>query len=295
MKTICITGAAGFISGHVIEEAHKRGYKVISNIRREDFETRPEHLKDVELYTVDGRDKVGMRAMLEKVDGVINLQGILGTKHVDNPREFYENNVFSALNVYDACLEFKIPVVQIGVGNYFEHNNYSNSKVAAERDLLMYAKFRGLKGNVVRGLNVIGERQKVKNTGKIAPTFITKALKGEDIQVYGGKNNCSIMDIIYVKDIANILLDVLEDISEGIVMTGTVVEAGQGIGYSVYEIAEMIIALTKSKSKIIEVPMREGESERSQVVAKNPYPYKYTPLEVALTKTIDYYKNNLNA
>lgn len=287
MKKIFITGGLGFIAGHTIEEAKSRGYRVVTNERRVDSAL-PEYLKDVEIYQIDGRDKIGMRSIIEKVDGVINLQGILGTKHIDNPREFYENNVFSALNVFDACTEFNIPVVQISVGNYFEHNNYSNSKVAAERDLLMYTKFKGMKGNVVRGLNVIGERQKVKNTGKIAPTFITKALNNEPIEVYGGKDNCSIMDFIYVKDIGNILLDVLEKETYG-----NVYEAGQGVGYSVYDIAEMVISLTASKSKIIEVPMREGETERSRVIAQEPYPYNYTPLKEALTKTITYYEDRL--
>lgn len=289
MKTIFVTGGGGFLASHTIERLKEKGYKVITNMRFLPFEL-PEYLIDVELYFIDMRDKVGIRSIIEKVDGVINLAGILGTKNVDNPREFYENNVFGALNVYDACLEFKVPVVQIAVGNYFETNNYSNSKTAAERDLLMYTRFRGLKGNVVRGLNVVGPRQKVKNTGKIAPTFITKALNNEDITVYGGKDNCGLMDFVYAKDIAAILVEVLENTNDE--SKGNIYEAGTGEAYSVYEVAETIIKLTNSKSKIVEVSMRAGESNRSKVVAINPYPYQYTPLEEMLNETIEYYKTH---
>lgn len=290
MKTIAVTGGLGFIAGHVIELAQKKGYKVLTNVRTTNLGVYPDYLQECHIYDIDIRDKVGIRSMLEKADGVINLAGILGTKNIDNPREFYENNVFGALNVYDAALEFNIPVVQIAVGNHFETNNYSNSKTAAERDLLMYAKYKGLKGNVVRGLNVIGPRQKVKNTGKIGPTFITKALNNEDITVYGGKDNCGLMDFIYVKDIAAILLEVLENTNEQ--NKGNVFEAGMGKEVSVYEIAEMIVRLTYSKSKIIEVPMRAGESNRSRVVAEHPYPYNYTDLETMLDNTIQYYSKN---
>lgn len=294
MKTVLITGGNGFIAGHTIEAALKRGYKVITNVRGDSYPAASASSTyllhtDVTLYHTDSRDKVAMRSLIEQVDGVINLAGILGTKHVDNARDFYENNVFSALNVFDACSEFGVPVVQIAVGNHFETNNYSNSKTAAERDLLMYTRFKGLKGNIVRGLNVIGPRQKVRNTGKIAPTFITKALTGEPLQVYGGKDNCGIMDCLYVKDIANILLDVLEKDTYG-----NIYEAGTGVGIPVWEIAEAVVRLTGSKSEIQEVPMRAGESNRSVVVAKDPYPYNYTPFEEVLKETIKYYKDEPN-
>ena len=285
MKRILVTGAGGFIASHTIEVLQAKGYEVVSNTRHTLDEN---YLKDVQIYYIDSRDKTGMRAIIETVDGVINLAGILGTKNTSNPRDFYENNVYSALNVFDGCAEFDVPVVQIAVGNYFETNNYSNSKTAAERDCLMYARYRGMRGNVVRGLNAFGEGQKVKNTGKIIPTFITKALNNEDLEVYGGKDNCGIMDMIYVKDLAGILVDVLVKTDNG--FNAQVYEAGTGIGIPVHEIAEKIIGLTNSESVIQSVPMREGESNRSTVIAQNPYAFNYTDFDFALAKTIMHYK-----
>lgn len=286
MKRVLVTGGGGFIASYTIHALKSQGYQVVTNMRYTPA-TLPPYLQDVDIYYVDSRDKVGMRALIETVDGVINLAGILGTKNISNPRDFYENNVFSALNVFDACTEYNIPVVQIAVGNHFETNNYSNSKTAAERDCLMYAKYRGMRGNVVRGLNAFGGGQKVKNTGKIIPTFITRALNNEPLQVYGGKDNCGIMDMIYVKDLASILVDVLIKTDNG--FNAQIYEAGTGAGMPVYEIAQKIIDMTGSQSSIEEVPMRDGEGNRSVVVAQNPYPFKYTAFDYALAETISYY------
>jgi UDP-glucose 4-epimerase len=288
---ILITGGAGFIAGHTIEAALKAGHTVVTNIRSNLV---PEHLiqPGVEVYNVDSRDYVGMRQIIEKVDGVINLAGVLGTRNVTDWEAFYDNNVKTAWFIIEACLEFDTKLVQIAVGNHFEHNLYSNTKTAVERDVLMCAQYRGLKANVVRGLNAFGERQKVKNTGKIMSTFITNALKGEDLPVYGGEEGCGIMDMIYVKDLGEILVDVLvnpKTIDEKVY--GNVYEAGTGVGYTVYDIAKRIIKLSKSKSEVVEVPMRAGENLRSKVVASKPYDFDFTDFDEALLNTIEYYKN----
>lgn len=292
-KTVAVTGGNGFLASHVIEELKIKGYHVITNIRSINTDLFvEEHLFGVDVYPIDNRDQAGIRSIVEKCDGVINLAGILGTKikALSDLDVFIDNNIKGSLSVIKATEAFKTPMVQIAVGNYFEHNWYSLTKTFVEGVCIALAKSMGFKINIVRGLNLIGERQKILNTGKIAPTFITKALKNEPIQVYGGKDKCGIMDCLYVKDAAKILVEVLEKTMDGSVGYGNVFEAGTGKGYSVYEIAEMVIEYTGSKSVIEEVPMRAGESERSQVIAKNPYPFRYTSLPTTLKKTIKYYK-----
>ncbi len=225
---------------------------------------------------------------------MINLAGILGTKikDISDRKKFYENNVDAAWNFIEACIAYKLPMVQITVGNYSEYNFYSNTKVAVERDMILASKYLGLKGNCVRGLNAVGERQKIANTGKIFPTFIDAALHNQHINVYGGKDNCGIMDFVYVRDLASILIDVLEKTKNG-AMLGQVVEAGTGKGFSVYDVAIMIKKASESNSEIVEVPMRAGESERSEVVAKNPYPFDYEDLDAIVKKSVEYYRGLL--
>lgn len=297
MKTICITGLNGFIAYYVTKEALDRGYNVIGNtengdyIYKEDFKEYGDRIKIY--YNLDVRDASFMYHMIERSEGVIHLAGLLGTKNVDNAWNFYDVNVRGGINVLEVCKQFNIPTVFIGVGNYFETNNYSNSKYAQERECIKYSKFSGVRGNVVRALNAIGPRQKWLNTGKIIPTFIMKALHNEDISVYGGKANCSVMDLIYAGDVAKVLLDVLEKTASGEMKPASnTYQAGTGITPTVYEIAQWILeAIPESKSKIIEVPMRFGETPNSRVVADNPYPMLYRNIKDVINEAVEYYRH----
>lgn len=297
MKTICITGLNGFIAYYVTKEALNRGYNVIGNtengdyIYKEDFKEYGDRIKIY--YNLDVRDASFMYHMIERSEGVVHLAGLLGTKNVDNAWNFYDVNVRGGINVLEVCKQFDIPTVFIGVGNYFETNNYSNSKYAQERECIKYSKFSGVRGNVVRALNAIGPRQKWLNTGKIIPTFIMKALHNEDLSVYGGKDNCSVMDLIYAGDVAKVLLDVLEKTASGEMKPASnTYQAGTGITPKVYEIAQWILAaIPESKSKIIEVPMRFGETPNSIVVADNPYPMEYRNIKDVINEAVEYYRH----
>lgn len=288
MKNILVTGAYGFIAGYTARLLKSKGYKVIGTAKHL-TEKLPEGFDEV--YMVDIRDKSGMYGCIEKVDGVIHLAGLLGTtENIKHAEEMTETNVFGALNVLNACENFKIPLVMIGVGNHFENNTYSISKTMAERYGLMYAKFMNTPVNIVRALNAIGPGQKFGHIKKILPTFIMSALKNEPIYVYGGKEHCSLMDMIYVGDVARVLVDVLETKSnKGIY--GQVYEAGTGVGYPVYTLAEEVIELSNSSSSIIEVPMRPGESNNSVVVANTPYFTDNMPVIDVIKNSIEYYAN----
>ncbi len=288
MKKFCITGSNGFIASHLIEEAHKKGYKVVGisrhlgNILEGEKEVKPDIL-----YLGDVRDKSLVEKAVSTCDGVINLAGILGTQEtINNPYPSVETNIIGALNVFEAVKQYKIPCVQIAVGNWFENNSYSITKTTAERFGLMYAKEHGCKINIVRALNAFGERQKWYPVRKMMPTFITRALKNEPIEIYG--DGQQIMDFVYVKDVANILLEALfkEEYGE-------LYEAGTGLKITVKEWAEKVIKYSGSKSKIVYLPMRPGESIRTEVYAKNPYPYSYTNVDRALKKVIRWYRKNL--
>jgi len=296
MKKICITGLNGFIASYVTQEALNRGYNIIGNIEGNIYE-HEELFKDYKdrikiYYGLDIRDSAGVYHMIERSDGVVHLAGLLGTKNVDNAWNFYDVNVRGGINVLEACKQFNIPTVFIGVGNYFETNNYSNTKYAQERECLKYSKFSGVRGNVVRALNAIGARQKWLNTGKILPTFIMKALHNEDITVYGGKENCSVMDLVYAGDVAKVLLNVLEKTSSGEMKPASnTYQAGTGITPTVYEIAQWVLKeIPESTSKIVEVPMRFGETPNSRVVADNPYPIDYRDIHEVIKEAVDYYK-----
>ena len=288
MKKVLVTGGHGFIAGYVIEELKRQGYQPVTTVRHS--EPNP-ILDDVIVYHAEMTNEAEIYSVVQKCDAVIHLAGLLGTsENIRQAKIMNEVNIVGALNVLNALDNFKLPGTFISVGNHFENNPYSISKSTAERYALMYAKTFDVRVNVVRTYDAIGPRQKWGKINKILPTFINKALRNEDISVYGGKDKCSVIDMVYVGDIAKILIDVLKRAdSEG--LKGHLFEAGSGEESNVYEIAEKVIKACNSQSKIVEVPMRFGESEKAHVVAKDRYPLEhYKDFDSVLTETIEYYR-----
>lgn len=285
MKKILVTGSQGFIASHVIEELHAQDCYVIGLERHIGYRQGAAYEPD-EVYVGDMRDRNLVDKVVAMSDGVINLAGILGSQEtIKNPFPSVETNIMGALNCLEAATVWNIPMVQIAVGNHQEENSYAISKTTAERLSRMYAKERGTKVNIVRGLNAYGERQKAYPIRKIIPSFVQRALNNEDIEIYGDGEQR--MDMIYVKDLAYILFEVLT-MSEW----GKTYEAGTGIAPSVNDIATVILAATDSKSKIVHVPMRPGEQPKAQVVAKEPYSFKYQTFGNAITPTVQWYRDN---
>jgi nucleoside-diphosphate-sugar epimerase len=290
MSKIAVLGSSGFISGHLIQELHAQGYEVIGLTRHQGYPFyTPEDAKPDYTYIGDIKDAEVVDRVVALSNGVINLAGILGTQEtVNNPMPSVEVNIVGALNVLEACRRNKTPLVQIAVGNFFEQNSYSITKTTAERFCIMYAKEHDLHVNVVRALNAFGERQSDFPVRKITPSFIKRAIKEQSVQVYG--DGTQLMDMIYVKDVAKILIERLLCNEYG-----TLVEAGNGYGIQVKDYAKHIIEYSGSSSNIEYLPMRPGETPKVTVVAQNPYFFTYTDVFTALDKTIDWYKDNVQS
>lgn len=283
---ILVTGGNGFIGSHVIENLLAKGYGVTAFDR--EFKGQPN------VFIGDTRDKEAVLDAVGKHDGVIHLAGRLGTQEtINNPIPSVEVNIIGSLNVFDAVKQFKVPAVYIDVGNYWMNNSYSITKHTASRFAFMYNKEFGTKIAVVRGLNAYGSRQKSKPVRKIIPNFILWALKGEPIQVYGDGEQ--IMDMIHVKDLAEILVRALVNDHGNYTEA---MDAGTGVRTSVNFIAETINELTGNKAGITHLPMRPGEPPQSVVLANTQtlFPlgiFNFTNLKDGLTETIKWYKENL--
>lgn len=286
MEKVLVTGASGFIGGHVINEAYQRGLDVITFDR---YDLRKSH----EAFLGDIRDYESVQEAVAKVDYVVNLAGILGTQEtIRKPIPSVQTNIIGALNVLEAMVPSQfhsVQGVQIGVGNYWMDNSYSISKSSAIRFCKMYNKENGTKMGMVRALNAYGPRQKHKPVRKIIPTFIVKALRDESIEVYGDGDQ--IMDMIYVGDVAKILLDVAtgDDVDYQ-----KVYEAGTSRRTTVNWIATKVIEAVGSGS-IKHIPMRPGEPPGSVVVGDPSNFYNdvaLVPFEEGIKKTVEWYKEN---
>ena len=299
LKHVLVTGGNGFIGRYVVEELIRRGYEphVLERQRT------PKQI-GVPTFFGDIKDATLVSEAVSHVDGVIHLAGVLGTQEtIENPLPAAETNILGGLNVIGACAQYDVPLVNIAVGNWWMNNTYSITKNTVERLVAMTAKYRGKTMTSVRALNAYGPRQVPvppygpSRVRKIMPSFICRALSGLPIEVYGEGDQ--VMDMIYVTDVASILVSTLEMLDGGQMPVKTI-EAGTGRKTTVSQIAR-IVAWEVDGSEIKYLPMRPGEDEHS-VVLGNPetllqihYPKdSLITLEEGVAKTVAHFKEYLD-
>jgi UDP-glucose 4-epimerase len=306
-----VTGGAGFIGGHVVDELHRRGHTpVIFDHRRDRVHSVQDNpLAHFPVMLGDTRDEVQVTELAAHVDGIIHLASVLGTQEtVKNPRPAVMTNVISGMNVFEAAVQYGIPAVNICVGNAGMSNPYSASKTCVETLGQMYVRDRGAKLNQVRVVNAYGPRQLmaapygVGKVRKIMPAFIARALLGQPIEIYGDGEQVS--DCVFVTDVAAALVNALEFAAKGEVLSH-VVEVGPTEHRTVNEVAEMVIdsaekTLGKSsfggRTEVKHLPMRPGETPGARIVALNEtmhsigMPPEYLkPLDDGIGETVAWY------
>jgi len=265
---ILVTGAKGFIGSYLKLELEQRGHECV-----------PFDLPS-SVLNVDELQKA-----VERVDGVINLAGMLGTSETfGSEKEAAEVNIIGAINVADCCRSAKVPMVQIGTGHKGQPNPYAITKACAEDILLVM----GAKINVVRAFHAYGLNQKPaapfshSKVKKIIPTFVCSALSGMAIEINGDGEQ--IVDLVHAEDIAKVLVDALEE------PYGRTLEAGTGKGITVNEVVRYIQE-NVAAVEVVHKPMRLGEPEDAVVVAKHPLCHNLFPYK--MDETINYYRDYL--
>ena len=292
MKNVLVIGL-GFIGYHVVKQLLKEGFSVTvleRNPSKDFFKI------DYEIILGDVRDRNLISDVIMKFDGVINLAGILGTSEtINNPFPLVDTNIIGALNVFEAIKSVDTKLVHITVGNHFMNNTYAITKSASERFALMYNREHRTKISVVRVLNAYGPYQKYKPVKKMIPNFILKSLKGLPIEIYGTGNQ--IMDLIYVEDVAKILVNALTIHHNNY---ESIFEAGTCRKLCVKEIANMINQRTGNRKGLKFLPMRHGEPLDSVVIGDPKTLYSLNikeddlvALEEGLEKTIEWYKGRI--
>jgi len=303
---VLVTGGAGFIGNGLVKRLLAEGYEVTSFDR-----TKYSGLREGvnEVYG-DVQDSYSVDCYVAEHDYVFNIAGMLGTAEtVDNPIPACNINIIGALNVFNSARRNKVGCTHITVGNYWMNNPYSITKSTSERFALMYNKEHKAKISIVRGLNVYGPGQKAYPVRKLMPNLILPALKGEDILIYGtGEQR---MDMIYIDDAVDVLYRTMT-VDHGIY--DSIFDAGMGVAPSVNKIAQEVIDVTNSDSKLVHQGMRPGEDEISVVVGdaktlkplgyslRTMYtsdnqafevPDKFISLEEGIKLTVPYYEHKL--
>ena len=302
---ILITGGCGFLGSHLVDRMVAEGCSVLVFDRVYKKELWDEYGWSqnpmVSFMLGDIKDRDSVFEAVQQSDMWVNLAGLLGpAEMINNPIPAVEVNVLGALNVFDAARLYKKRGVQIDVGNYWMNNPYSITKSIASRFASMYNKEHDTDIRIVRGMNVFGERQKHRPIRKLFPNLVIPALLNKPITLYGTGDQ--IMDLIYVKDIADILSRalLLDDVPNDVSY-----EAGIGDNQTINQTAELVLELTGSDSELVHKPMRSGEDKMSvvQITDQGWEDLKthlgftrqdLTPFSQAVQNSIQWYRDNLS-
>jgi UDP-glucose 4-epimerase len=278
---VMVTGASGWIGGYVLDELTRRGHEAIGT------SDRPSTTHPVAFVSVTDAGRVHSFVAEHEPEVIINLAGRLGTHELlGHEADAAQANILGAINVYDAAFTRNIRVVQIGTGHKGQPNTYAITKGAAEDLGLARAAHLGQPITIVRAFHAYGPGQAIPpphgqaHVRKIVPSMLCRALTGMPIEIFGdGKN---LIDLVHVSDVATTLVDAA---MTG--LPGETIEAGNGVDLSVSDVAEDIIAATRSESRIVYLPARPGEPVGARAVADRPYCHQ--PWPFGLAETIGWY------
>lgn len=271
-KRVLVTGGLGFIGSNLAIELVRLGADVtvldalIPVHGGNPFNIEP--VRDrVRLNISDMRDRNSLNILVRGVDVVFHLAGQVS--HGDSMRDPHldlDVNCISTMNLLEACREWNpdarlvftstrqvygvprsLPVGEDHPTIPIDVNGIN--KLAAEYYHLLYDRSYGLASVVLRLTNTYGPRQQIRNDRQgFAGIFIRKALRGEDIQIYGtGKQ---IRDFNYVDDVVAALL--LAAAREG--CRGRLFNLGATRAYSLLEFVAMLVELCGVRYELVPFP-----------------------------------------
>jgi len=278
---VAVTGGNGFIGSHLVNELKKKRHQVDVLSNSIEKETKGYIKADI-------TDREIILKVIPNYDVVYHLAGLLGTSELlTKSYEASRVNILGTVNILDGALKNKTKIVHITKPNYWL-NTYSITKYAGESFAKMYHKELKLPTVSIRWYNVYGTNQSF-HCQKAVPFFIRWALQNKPIMIWG--NGEQTMDLIYATDAVRATIA----IGEKKEFEGQTIDVGSGIETSVNKLAEMIVFLTKSKSKIEHLDMRPGEDENTKLCAevdilkKLNFKFEYN-LEKGLKETVEWYQ-----
>ena len=305
---ILVAGGAGFLGSHLCELLLKKGHYVfcIDNC----LTGKKENIKDLlnnKNFKFKKVDVIKKFSINEKFDAVINFASIASPIHYStykietllvgsygtfNLLEFARKNkakflMASTSEVYGNALVTPQKETYWGnVNPIGARSMYDESKRFSEALIMSYHTVYGLDTKIVRIFNTYGPKMNI-NDGRAVPQFIYQALRNIPITVFG--KGTQTRSFCYVSDLISGIYKLLMSKENEPVNIGNPNEV------TIKQIAQTIIKLTNSKSKIVYKPLPSDDPVRRRPdISKAKKVLKWEPkipLEEGLKKTISYFQN----
>jgi UDP-glucose 4-epimerase len=304
---ILITGGSGFIGSHIVEHYQDKAeeIRVLDNLR-----TGYRHnLDDLKHTFIEGSitDRGLVKKAVEGVDYIFHLAALVSVpESMEKPGECVDINVHGLLNVLEEASAAGVKKLVFASSAAIYGDNptvpkletmipepkspYAITKLDGEYYLGMFQREGRLETAAIRFFNVFGPRQDPKGAYAAAvPIFIEKAVKNEDITVFGDGGQTR--DFIYVKDIVGALSFAVE--TPGVV---GVFNAGYGGQITINDLANGLIQAAGSSSKVLHAPERAGDVRNSRASSEKLRAAGWIPkhsLEEGLGVTLEFFRNKL--
>ena len=275
-KKVLVTGGAGFIGSHLSEKLLDQGHQVfvIDDLSTGRLENIVHLKKNKHFHFIKGNilNQQKMASLVRKVDQIYHLAAAVGVKTImEKPLDSFLSNLQGAKIVLYLAMLNEIPVLFTSSSEVYGKNDsmpfkeeddrvygsayndrwgYAFAKAADEFLTLAYFKEKGLPAIVVRLFNVIGPRQ-TGSYGMVVPRFVKQALSNQPFTIYGtGSQTRCFCD---VADVTGALIKLMNNQKA----YGQIFNLASEEEIKIKDLAKMIKKLTKSKSRIVNIPYRE--------------------------------------
>ncbi len=305
-KKVLVTGGAGFLGSHLCERLLKDGNEVVclDNYFTGQKQNIVTFLNNPYFELI--RHDVTMPFFIE-VDEIYNLACPASPIHYQyNAIKTIKTSVMGAINMLGLAKRIKAKILQASTSEvygdpdvhpqpetYWGHVNpigaracYDEGKRAAETLFVNYHKQNNVRIKIIRIFNTYGPRMH-PNDGRVVSNFIVQALKGEDITIYG--DGTQTRSFQYVDDLIEGMIRMMNTRED---FTGPV-NLGNPVEFTIRELANKVIQLTNSRSKIVWMPLPPDDPTQRQPdirLAKKELDWEpKIPLEQGLKTTIEYF------
>lgn len=306
-----VTGGAGFLGSHLCDRLLQKGYDVLC---MDNFYS---GTKDNILHLLGNPHFELMRhdvtfPVYVEVDEIYNLACPASPIHYQrDPVQTTKTSVHGAINMLGLAKRTKARIFQASTSevygdpevhpqseDYWGRVNpigirscYDEGKRCAETLFFDYRRQHGLEIKVARIFNTYGPRMH-PNDGRVVSNFIIQALRGEDITIYG--DGSQTRSFCYVDDLIDGIVKMMEGPKE---MTGPI-NLGNPVEFTIRELAETIVQMTGSNSKLITKPLPQDDPKQRKpdiTLARNALAWKPSvSIHEGLARTITHFRSTLD-
>jgi UDP-glucuronate decarboxylase len=309
-KRILVTGGAGFLGSHLCERLLSDGHQVlcVDNFFSSTRQNITHLLGDANMELM--RHDVTFPLYVE-VDEIFNLACPASPIHYQlDPVQTTKTSVIGAINMLGLAKRVKAKILQTSTSEIYgdpavhpqteeywgnvnpigRRSCYDEGKRCAETLFFDYRRQHNMPIKVVRIFNTYGPRMH-PNDGRVVSNFIVQALRGHDITVYG--KGTQTRSFCYVDDLIEAIVRMMQTPPH---VTGPI-NIGNPHEFTIRELAELIIKLTGTKSKLRFEPLPSDDPRQRQPdISEAKLTLKWEPktqLGEGLTKTIAYFESLL--